>query len=1185
MKKALLTISALLILCMAMTLCAGAVIQDSDIGTYIRFDSQEKIDLHTVGNLGDISMDAENNALRYTTRYKTADGNDLNMRVIFDERVKIEDYPFVRITYKMPTTQTSGAVNTSFSNVHMFVNQNGNDEHGHISINIGSYGNTMTANDKWERIIFDLRIANNSRTTTVDKETVPVAPETYAHDFRFDFPNNEAANTTHEYLIYDVGMFKTAEAAASYNGVQDFYYHDLSVADNGLTWEKKGGEVSFTYDEGEKAYLWHHVSGDSRMRSSMIESINWFSPSTWPVFSTYYKSTAPSLATFLYNDGYSPRNADGTDNTSIKKVGSMAEGKISTTNGSGVLNSNAKANEWSVGKLNIANASTNAQFSIATAAVLTRHGGDWINTSGDEQETHFKYIAYYATEEEANKMTVGAPEVTGVMPADKETENGKISGVTAKMEYRAGGKGGEWIAITDNDITDGAIFVAPGQVYSVRYKATETANAGYIAEVYVPYYFKFNLTGVKNGSSMELYDAEIDYVDGRWKVELPYGSSLTNIVLVFDLESNVSNAYQLYNNTHVAENKSRAGVALYQNSQNVDDRKAVISGDSTIDASASTVQLTAVQPGAIHEYINIDVSVSESQYTDKEIVDMALAAIDAAVIPTDDLYALSTADEIENAVKGTLETAISGFAGAQLALEAEFISPAASGTAENRNGTDGKVNITCTVTYDSYTDSTVKEDVPVPAKPFRWILNFGGNEIMLDNIKSNVIYNGGLEVENKADDSCLGGSYAHIYKRTDAEDTEGFYFSIYPGQNGVPAIDDLSEYKVVVYSYKHSNSSDKNNQLYYYTNLYSGAHAYQSFNMNNTAGVADTEWHQRLYEINASGNLSGTTTGDYSWNGTPRTLRFDFQRGINEVGEENRYVDLDYIGFFATMEEAQEFIASPVLDSNADEEALEVKFADELGWVAAGKADVDAGKYDYTASTVIELMNNNNMLHGAENGIVLIDELVNAQPASIGMPGGKNGKLVYRVAFADSFINGNVIYSPAYTVTIKPTTPAYINVFMAGAQIRTEDAAAAMGGEAAQHGEALRFGAYLDLNGWQNEAGVTDVEYGMILTSAAILGEDELTLDMLDENRIIKVVAKNIYKHNEYDEGCDQIIYTAAIYGVGDKTAKIVARPYVTYKYNGNPVVVYGHDIVRSFKQVFDKVTGVDDGYWDSDAQ
>lgn len=318
---------------------------------------------------------------------------------------------------------------------------------------------------------------------------------------------------------------------------------------------------------------------------------------------------------------------------------------------------------------------------------------------------------------------------------------------------------------------------------------------------------------------------------------------------------------------------------------------------------------------------------------------------------------------------------------------------------------DGSYAFTVTVSDGETTETSDSLTMFIErlAKPV--IFNFGSN-LTFNN--TNMAYSGKAPIVKSlvAADGYLGGVYAEFYR--EASGTEfNVYFNM--GVNGVPTVDDLSAYPVVAYRYK--APGHVNSQIYYYTDGYTTGHAYQQFYMTDSE-----EWQTYIYEVDLDGRIvSGIAdTEDASWANKLNSIRFDFFRMNYDT---NLTLSLDYIGLFASVEQAQKFIANPYLDSTATVAELTTKYASGLSTVNAIETVPAISNSDYT--TALDAVKAYVDTLELDNAYIIIKDTKNAVDGTVDNVEGTDGYVKFTVAFADSANNGYAVESDELTMVIE----------------------------------------------------------------------------------------------------------------------------------------------------------------------
>ncbi|MBQ9921275.1 MAG: hypothetical protein IJO52_03745, partial [Clostridia bacterium] len=388
------------------------------------------------------------------------------------------------------------------------------------------------------------------------------------------------------------------------------------------------------------------------------------------------------------------------------------------------------------------------------------------------------------------------------------------------------------------------------------------------------------------------------------------------------------------------------------------------------------------------------------------------------------------------------------------------------------------------------------------------------------------------------DENALGGAYAKFSRLSGSPE---FNFTFYPGKYGFPAIEDLENYPVVAYRYRAPNHG--NYQIYYTTDVTVSGLGYQDFGP--TLDV--NEWNTHIHTMNPAGNSAGAT-GSPAWDGNVRNIRFDFFRNFSSDAVT---LEIDYIGFFESIEQAQAFAIAPHLDSDVTEDDLYEEYSAMLESINDAASEVKYNKnvgFNTIGDAYSTLAQSIEGVPGLT--ITSFTPAVNGTADDID---GTNGEIKYRVAFAESINNGNIILSDEFTAVI------VADVYTKGettAEFRVETESEPAG---------LRFKTTFTKD-WMNffkENNIT-LTYGTLVGSADKLGDTELVHGV---DNIADVKGVNIFANTETD-----LTYTAVITGipVEEVNTDLTARAYVSYTYEYFDYTVYFDTVTVCLNDVLD---------------
>lgn len=929
MKKTLALLTMSLLLVAAMMLGVSATITAENVGGYIRFDSQEVIDAHTSAADINISYDAEKGALRYDTIEPAADSAagayaDNNLWVYFAQDkdgnwVDAAQYPYVRVTYQIESTTSSTASAHLFANVLK-------DRKGKELVSY-SAGTWMVNRGAWNRYV-----ANWSG---LDAATYDLK----VADLRLDVPNNVYKGQKYTVWIYDVGFFNSVEAAYAYSPNQTNYVLDLTdkaVIDKFFTEKKDGDLVKGTseigYDTDLEAFYFLHAAipsgADERVRHNMINDTDFFSADKYPHFSMKSYSSSAGKSFYLLNNAKTNNLSAAYWDTSID------------------IRPNTEAEKWQIYSIDLSGKGGD------TTDVIIQHVWDPINV-GSSDGTDFiamKYVAYYATAEEAKLESQAAPKtLTGVMPTAADGK-GKITGVNDTMEYRATGNANTYTAVPTG-VTE--IEVDAGKTYDVRYAAKEGFNAGYAAEVGVPTYWNFNLKGIKG------VDCNVTLQDGVYNIEVPYGTNLNSVELDYTITTSNAKSFNVYRSNGVQTFQRK--VLLYKNAEFMG-QGAVIGAFNATSYLSTPLTLHAFEELALYQPISITFSVAESNMNEAETVDTILASITSTTVTSDVLMGAADKAAAAAAIEKALNIAsiISMYPGAAAGVDVVSMVPAIAGTAADKDGTDGSVVYKVYAAIGTTEKYSEEYNIIVPAERFRVLFMFN-DQAMADSIfvYNTGIYklneNGKIPVVNGAMHFEIKAAGKHdLYYALGKEYTKADLTS-----GKFTALLDTADYPYIVYGYKSSKYAG--NHIYFQTDYYiandnytgpadpgqaeQGAGSFVGYTWARDKGFWSAD--STLFPVATSSNVSnvavingkGGTAGlsyagngykneggvdkynangvNFPWKGQLSYFRSNISKNVAlEVGD---YYDLEYIAFFPSMAALEAWDGSVATPFTADE--------------------------------------------------------------------------------------------------------------------------------------------------------------------------------------------------------------------------------------------------------------------------
>lgn len=927
MKKTLALLTMSLLLVAAMMLGVSATIKAENVGGYIRFDSQEVIDAHTSAKDINISYDAEKGALRYDTIEPAADSAadvyaDNNLWVYFAQDkdgnwVDAAQYPYVRVTYQIDT-------NCSSANSYLFANVNKAREPGKglVSYNAGSL---RVNNGAWNRYVADWSALDAA------KYDLKVA------DLRLDVPNNIYKGQEYTVWIYDVGFFSSVEAAYAYSPNQTNYVLDLTdeaviktffKADGSIN-PDKAGKSEVGYDTDLEAFYFLHAKiasgADERIRHNIINETDFFSADKYPHFSMKSYSSSAGQPFYLINSAKNNNFTAGFWDTSIQ------------------IYPNAAAETWEIFSTDLSGKGGD------TTDVIVQHVWDPINVGSSDGTDliAMKYVAYYATAEEAKLESQAAPKgLKGVMPTAADGK-GKITGVNDTMEYRATGNANTYTAVPTG-VTE--IEVDAGKTYDVRYAAKDGFNAGYAAEVGVPAYWNFNLKGIKG------VDCNVTLQDGVYNIEVPYGTNLNSVELDYTITTSNAKSFNVYRSNGVQT--FQRSVALYKNAEFMAQGAVIGAFDATAYLS-TPLKLHAFEELALYQPVSITFSVAESNMNEEETVDAILESITSTTVTPDVVMGAADADAAAAAIEKALriDSIISMYPGADAGVEVVSMVPAVAGTAADKDGTDGSVVYKVYAGLGTTEKYTEAYNITVPAERFRVLFMFN-DQAMADSI---FVYNTGIYKLNENGKVPVVNGAMHF--EINADGTHDLFYALGKEHTkadltsgNFTALLDTADYPYIVYGYKSSKYTG--NHIYFETDYY--------IENNNYTGPADISQAQQgdgsfvgytwardkgfwsagagLFPVATTSNVAvingnGGTAGlsyagngyknengvdkfnvngvNFPWKGKLSYFRSNISKNVKlEVGD---YYDLEYIAFFPSMAALEAWDGSVATPFTADE--------------------------------------------------------------------------------------------------------------------------------------------------------------------------------------------------------------------------------------------------------------------------
>ncbi len=383
------------------------------------------------------------------------------------------------------------------------------------------------------------------------------------------------------------------------------------------------------------------------------------------------------------------------------------------------------------------------------------------------------------------------------------------------------------------------------------------------------------------------------------------------------------------------------------------------------------------------------------------------------------------------------------------------------------------------------------------------------------------------------DDTHFGGGYSKFERTGTSGD---FNLQLDSSKSGMPVIEDLEKYPVVLYRYK----APEHNlyQIYYYTSTTSG-HTYQHFSPTKPVNV----WNYHIWPtVNGAG---GTGTSSTAWDGKVNSLRFDFFRYDTSA---NRVLELDYIGLFASEAQAEAFAKNPWLDSDATNEELATKYTADVKLLNnISAAPVFSNETALTAQ--IEALAK---AQGVTNKFYYaITEHIKPVDGTEENHNGTDGSISFIYYFSESPTNANFMESNKITATI--VAKPYISGVTTAELRDTDDS-------------GLRFKTVFDKEWMQLVKTYGSITYGTLVAPTDALGDKELTLttDLGD----VEIADVDAVYHLAEDE--NSLTFTAVITGIpeAEKDTALTARAYAKFNYKGNDYVVYFDAVSSSLNAV-----------------
>jgi len=696
MKKSLSLLALSLLLVVAMILGVSAAVTADDIGVYIRFDDQATVDAYTgsTNSYARLAFDAERSALRLTTTIPETGVRDANAWLKFGDTFNIADYPYFRMTYEIPSIGVNGtpvATDDKGYGVHLYVDK------GYKWNNMGDNKNTA----KDEKIVFIKDMTGLG--TSIDS-------------LRTDMPNNAQTGAYYEYLIYDIALFKTLEAAKTYNPGLEYYYIDMTNPQEYTKWT--ASQCTMTYNEELGATVFTHnaieTDADARLSGRKIADADLFSVQAYPVYSwKYLTNKDTNYQRYLLDTSYTVQ--DG-------KFVECGLGGGFATNGSF---GSPVVGEWNIGYFDLT-----AKITAGNIVSVAKHAMDPINTSSAAggEYVAWQYIAYFKSVEAAAKGVTPEPANIVVVPATSADGKATITGVDATMEYTNDLVTGVYTAVEGDTITADL-----GQTYYVRYAATETANASNPVTVGIPHYTKLSVK-INNVKGVEV-NVDVEYTEDGIVINVPFGTNPAALFFKWTLDTSATGS----------------AASLYFNGDS-DENKVAVLTDTAYDFTEATedgMTLTLVYGKSLCEYINVKIEVAGMDKSDEELAQLVLDTVTAAGVNEYALLGATTADAAYNAIYAGAEVAdfAEGFVGSEIDVIVDDFSAPTKGTAADPDGEDGSVTYRITATYGEATVVSEPVTLTVPAQHFRVLWKFNDQEFA-DEWKYNSNENAVTKTEN-----------------------------------------------------------------------------------------------------------------------------------------------------------------------------------------------------------------------------------------------------------------------------------------------------------------------------------------------------------------------------------------------------------------------------------------------------